>query len=70
MHDRFVPHGDVPSLFRELGFDSVSLEHRFAAVLGENIADGERLAGTESISGGETDGADADAPSVTGKEVD
>ncbi len=51
-------------------FDSVSLEHRFAAVLGENIADGERLAGTESISGGETDGADADAPSVTGKEVD
>ena len=70
VHDRFVPHGDVPSLFRELGFDSVSLEHRFAAVLGENIADGERLAGTESISGGETDGADADAPSVTGKEVD
>ena len=70
VHDRFVPHGDVPSLFRELGFDSVSLEHRFAAVLGENIADGERLDGTESISGGETDGADADAPSVTGKEVD
>lgn len=70
VHDRFVPHGDVPSLFRELGFDSVSLEHRFAAVLGENIADGERLAGTESNSGGETDGADADAPSVTGKEVD
>ena len=123
VHDRFVPHGDVPSLFRELGFDRASLERRFAAALGEVISDGENIAGsdnsagdehlantenvtcgekpanaesiadentadnestadaenvtdsertanTESIAGGETDGANADAPSAPGKEVD
>lgn len=35
VRDRFVPHGDIPSLFRELGFDRESLEGRFLTALGE-----------------------------------